>query len=154
MDNDTLLKWLNWFYTLEIGQVDLYLNQAKETKDEYIAHVLLKVAEIEARHARVFREIIYKLGRKPLKIDALLSYITGFIPGKITPLFGTVNSFYYNYILETIAMADYKLLIKRVEPVSPLRRDLLEILMNNLVEEDLHRVWFKDRRESLKRMEE
>lgn len=152
LNDKVLLRWLNWFYTLEMGQIDLYVNQAKQSNDDYIKHVLLKIAEIELNHARMFKDIIIRLGSKPLKIDSLLSYITGLLPGKLTPLFGTVNFFYYNYVIETMAIYDYKKLIKKIEPDSVLHCDLLDILTNNLVEEDIHRSWFKDRRESLQRI--
>jgi len=152
MEDSTLIKWLNWFYTLETGQVDLYLSQAKKSKDDYIAHVLLKVAETEANHAEMFNDIIIRMGAKPYKIDSLISYITGHIPGIITPLTGTVNLFLYNYTLETIAIADYKSLLKKINPRTDLHQDLIKILMNNLIEEDFHRIWFKNRRESLKKM--
>ncbi len=149
MNKNTLIKWLNWFYTLEVSQVDLYLTQAKNTEDDYIAHVLLKVAESEAKHAELFSDILNRLGSKPYKIDSLISYIAGHIPGQITPLTGTVNLFLYNYTLETIAIADYKKLLKMIEPKTDLDQDLITILMSNLIDEDFHRIWFKDRRESL-----
>ncbi|MEJ6950356.1 demethoxyubiquinone hydroxylase family protein [Natronospora cellulosivora (SeqCode)] len=152
MNENTLIKWLNWFYSLEVGQVDLYLSQAKKSEDEYISRVLLKTAETEVKHAELFSDIINRMGYKPYKIDILISYITGHIPGLITPLVGTVNFFYYNYMIETLAMADYKKLLKMIEPKSDLYQDLINMLMNNLIEEDYHRVWFKDRRESLIRL--
>ncbi len=152
MNKNTLIKWLNWFYTLEVSQVDLYLSQAKNTEDDYIAHVLLKVAESEAKHAESFSNILNKLGSKPYKIDSLLSYIAGHVPGQITPLTGTVNLFLYNYTLESIAIADYKNLLKKIKPKTELDQDLINILMSNLIDEDFHRNWFKDRRESLIRM--
>ncbi|MFW6035840.1 MAG: demethoxyubiquinone hydroxylase family protein [Halothermotrichaceae bacterium] len=150
MKDSTLIKWLNWFYTLEMGQVDLYLSQAKKSEDPYIAHVLLKVAEVEASHAELFSDILKRMGSRPYMIDSLLSYITGHIPGLITPITGTTNLFLYNYTLETIAIADYKMLLKKIEPVTDLHQDLINILMSNLIEEDFHRIWFKDRRESMK----
>lgn len=152
MDDNILLKWLNWFYSLEIGQVDLYINQAKKCKDMYIAHALLNVAEIECKHAEMFNDIIVRLGSKPYKIDSLISYITGYLPGQLTPLTGTVNQFFYNYTIETIAIEDYKKLIKKVEPRSEVHQYLLNILMSNMIDEDFHRIWFKDRRESLKKL--
>ncbi|MFW6287587.1 MAG: demethoxyubiquinone hydroxylase family protein [bacterium] len=152
MKDNTLIKWLNWFYTLEIGQVDLYLTQAKKSEDDYIAHVLLKVAETEARHAELFSDILNRMGTKPYKIDSLISYITGHIPGLITPLTGTANLFLYNYTLETIAIREYKNLIRSIDVKSDLHQDLVNILMSNLIEEDFHRIWFKDRRESMKRL--
>lgn len=152
MNDSKLILWLNWFYTLEVGQVDLYLSQAKKSEDPYIANVLLKVAETEARHAELFSDILRRMGTKPNKVDALLSYIAGHIPGMVTPLTGTVNLFLYNYTLETIAMKDYKMLLKKVKPETDLHQDLINILISNLIEEDFHRIWFKDRRKSLQEL--
>lgn len=152
MNDATLLKWLNWFYTLETSQVDLYLSQAKKNEDDYITLVLLKIAETESKHAEMFNDIIVRMGARPYKIDAFISYITGHIPGMITPLTGTVNSFLYNYTLETIAIGDYKSLLKKIKPRTDIHQDLINILISNLIEEDFHRIWFKDRRKSLKEM--
>jgi len=149
MDNKTLIKWLNWFYTLEMSQVDLYLNQAKKSSDYYIGNVLLRIAEIEAGHAKIFNNFLVKLGSKPAKIDSLISRITGNIPGHITPLFGTVNFFLYNYMLETIAIKDYKLLLRSLDKKTELQHELANILVDNLIDEDLHRLWFKEQRDSL-----
>lgn len=149
MNKDKLLKWLNWFYTLEMSQVELYLNQAKKSNDGYIANALLKVAESEAKHAEQFKDIIEKMGSKPLLIGKLASRIIGYIPGQITPLVGTVNLFLYNYTLETIAINDYKLLLNSLDMNSKLEYELATVLFKNMIEEDFHRVWFT---ESLKRL--
>ncbi|WP_041605679.1 demethoxyubiquinone hydroxylase family protein [Halothermothrix orenii] len=149
MEDSKLLKWLNWFYTLELAQTDLYLNQAKGSKDRYMARVLIKLGEIEKTHALRFSDIIVKLGGKPTRIGALFSYLSGYIPGRLTPYIGTVNLFYVNYMMETIAIRDYKGLIKKINPKRKYRKELLDILVENLIDEDLHRSWFKDRRESL-----
>ncbi len=150
MDNVSLLAWLNWFYTLEVSQVHLYLNQAKSSKNnnnDYIAHVLLKVAEIEAEHAVNFEKIFKKLDTEPASINSLFSYLTGSIPGKLTSGLETANFFYYNYLLETIAMDHYQKFINKIEPDSEFNSDLLELLLNNLIEEDLHRLWFQGMRD-------
>lgn len=153
MKKNSLLNWLNWFYTLEVSQVHLYLNQARSSKNNsknYIARVLLKTAEIEAEHAINFDKIFKKLNTKPARINSLFSYLTGFIPGKFTPGLGTENFFYYNYTLETIAMDHYQKFINKLEPDNQLHSELLELLVNNLIEEDLHRLWFKGMRQKLK----
>lgn len=135
-----------------MSQVDLYLNQAKKSNDNYIANVLLRVAEIEAEHAKTFKKFIIKLDSKPAKIDSLISRVTGYIPGQITPLFSTANLFLFNYTLETIAINDYKLFLKFLNTKIKLQRELASLLLKNLIDEDLHRLWFKEQMESLKRI--
>lgn len=125
MDNKTLIRWLNWFYALEMSQVDLYLNQARNSSDYYIANALLRIAEIEAGHAEILNKFLLKLGTKPAKIDSLISRITGNIPGQITPYLGTVNFFLYNYTLETIAIRDYKYLLRSLDQKKNCRPNLL-----------------------------
>ncbi len=150
---DLLLKLaLNWFYTLELSQVDLYLNQAKRSKDEYIARILVAVAEIELNHAQGFEKFILELGGHPVRLGEIFSYLSGYIPGRLTNYFGTVNLFTYNYTLETIAIRDYRSLISRLDPVNDTQKRLLEFLINNLVEEDFHRSWFLSEKEKLKKI--
>ncbi len=150
--NDTILKLaLNWFYTLELAQVDLYLNQAKRCKDDYIARILTKAAEVELKHARGFEKFILDLQGHPTRIGELFSFISGFVPGTITPYLGKIAQFTYNYTLETIAIRDYKTLISHLEPENETRKMLLNFLVDNLIEEEFHRSWFIDEREKMKK---
>ena len=73
MQRDILIKWLNWFYTLEMSQVELYLTQARHSNDDYLANVLLTLAATEIRHAESIKEIIIKLDSQVMLIDKLLS---------------------------------------------------------------------------------
>jgi len=146
--NDALLKLaLNWFYTMELTQLDLYLNQAKRSKDDYIARVLVKTAEIELKHALGFKKFILKLGGEPTRLGELFSFLSGYIPGRLTNYFGTVNLFTYNYTLESIAIRDYRHLISKLKPVNETRKRLLDFLVDNLIEEDFHRSWFLSKKE-------
>lgn len=149
MQRDILIKWLNWFYTLEMSQVELYLTQARHSNDDYLANVLLTLAATEIRHAESIKEIIIKLDSQVMLIDKLLSQIIGYIPGQVSPFIGKSNLYYYNYSLESIAVHDYKLFLKSLDFNSKIERDLAPLLLNNMIDEDLHRLWFKGQRKSL-----
>lgn len=150
MNKNILLKWLNWFYTLEMSQVELYLNQARYSNDAYLASVLLSMAETETGHAKSIKEIIFKLDSRPMLIDKLLSQIIGFIPGRLSSFIGNYNLLWYNYILESVAVNDYRFFLNSLDLNSKIDRELAGILLNNMIEEDLHRLWFKGQRDSLK----
>ena len=50
MDKETLISKLNWFYSLEINQVDLYMAQSKTFKGSYESVVFERTAYIEQQH--------------------------------------------------------------------------------------------------------
>ena len=62
MERKSVLRWLNWFYSLEIQQYELYENQFRRSKDEYIAKVLNHVSEVEHGHAHKLANQIKYLG--------------------------------------------------------------------------------------------
>lgn len=133
-----MIQKLNYFYTLELNQVELYTAQSKKVDDQYISKVLEKSAEIEEGHVYNIVEQIRELGAKPTTLGDILGPITGKISGSIMPLTGLINMLKANVILERKAMADYKGLI------SKLGNDqvLVDLLWSHLIDEDLHASWF------------
>ncbi|MFW6270285.1 MAG: hypothetical protein ACOC4G_09415 [Bacillota bacterium] len=67
MTDRKLLLYLNWFYTLELSQVNFYLSQAEKSEDEYISHFLLHLVEIEINHARKIKSFIDLFGEIPVR---------------------------------------------------------------------------------------
>ncbi len=151
MNRNILLKWLNWFYTLEMSQVELYLNQAKQSNDTYLTGVLLNMAETETKHAKSIKEIIIKLDSQPMLVDKLLSQIIGLLPAQLFSIIGEYNLLWYNFTLESIAIHDYRFFLSFLDINSKIERELAVVLLNNMIEEDLHRHWFKGQWDSFKR---
>ncbi|MBS4030590.1 MAG: ferritin-like domain-containing protein [Clostridiales bacterium] len=141
MNNQQLIKKLNWFYSLEVNQVDLYTIQSKHTSDIYIKQVLRRVAEIEADHVKNISDKIRELGGKPTIIGENLATLTGKVAGFATGVAGTIALLKADIDLEEKAMKDYKDFILEAGP----DEHLFELLWSNLIDEDLHTAWFTNK---------
>lgn len=150
MKDDLLLLALNWFYLLELTQVDFYLTQAKYSEDKYNTLVLLEMADSETVHANKVKGYIEHMGGFPTKIGKFLSHASKYI-AKLTKYTTTANFFYVNYILESIAFSDYKKIIKAIEPENTFKKEMLNGLIKNLIDEDEHRNWFLGTRRLLQK---
>ncbi len=139
MDAGQLIHRLNWFYSLELSQVDLYSAQSKQADGVYIPQVLERVAAIEQQHVDNIAAKIEELGGKPTVLGDVLAPITGKIAGTVTGSLGTIALLKTDIFLENEAMREYRDLILKVgDP------DLLHLLRSNLIDEDLHTAWFAD----------
>lgn len=138
LNRQQLIDKLNWFYSLELSQVDLYTAQSRKTEDNYISKVLERVAVIEQQHVDNIADKIKELGGKPTFLGELLAPVTGKILGKAVSLAGTVAALKADIALEERAMRDYKEFILQAGGDA----DLLNLLWANLVDEDLHTAWF------------
>ena len=82
-----LISKLNWFYSLEVTQVDNYMTQSKAIEHPYISLALARFAAIEQEHVENIAAYIKNMGEEPTASgDAVSSYL-GRIIGKITPLY-------------------------------------------------------------------
>lgn len=143
MEKEELIKSLNWFYSLELNQVDLYLAQNKKFKDQYGGMVFERVAEIEQGHADLVSSKIQELGGTPTSLGEVISPIIGTSLGTILSMKGLDMALRINIKLEEKAKSDYSQLIARVEKdgESP-ESDLCKLLKYNYVDEDLHAALF------------
>jgi len=143
MTKEQLLAKLNWFYTLEINQVDSYLAQSKAFKNDYMSLVLERIAYIEQQHVENIAAKIRELGGTPSKLGDILATLAGNISGSIFALSGPKNILKINIFIEKKAMEDYTNLIKLVMEHQR-DKELIKILQHNLVDEDLHTAWFSN----------
>ena len=150
MDKDTLLARLNWFYSLELNQVDLYMAQSKKVEDTYTSVTFERVAFIEQQHADNIAETIKEFGGKPTSLGDVIAPIIGSFVGTLLPLVGLGNSLKVNILLEERAMQDYQNLINAIQDDQGLK-ELLKILQFNQIDEDFHTAWFS---EKLKKLQE
>lgn len=132
-----IIRTLNWFYSLELNQVDLYTAQSKHFEDQYIARTLARVAVIEQQHVDNIADLIKNFGKTPTRIGDTIAPITGKVAGKAVSAAGLAATLRINIKLEQKAMEDYANFISRVND-----QDLIDLLWSNYIDEDLHTSWF------------
>jgi len=147
LNTQQLIRKLNWFYSLELNQVELYQVQGKAVDDIYLKKLLERVAKIEQGHVDNISDYIYKLGGKPTVLGEAVAPVTGMIAGKVSSWAGVINMLKSDILLEQKAITDYQDLVLKVSD-----KDLFELLWSNLIDEDLHTAWFARRVEELAAM--
>lgn len=141
MNHSQLLAKLNWFYNLELNQVELYTSLSKTFKDNYTSLVFQRLSYIEQQHVDNIAVKIKEMGGAPSTLGDILSPIIGSIAGKVLSLAGTENILKAAIKLEQKAIEDYRNLIQIVNK-NGYDQELLKILEHNLIDEDLHTAWF------------
>lgn len=139
MKDSQLINKLNWFYSLEVTQVDNYIAQSKTISNPYISLALARFACIEQEHVDNLAAYIKDLGEEPTASrDAVSSYL-GKLVGHLTPSTGLINMLRINVAVEQKAKTDYRKLINEVKEPK-----LLSLLWSNFVDEDLHTSWMEE----------
>lgn len=144
MDKEELLSKLNWFFSLELNQVDQYNSQSHAFRKDYSGLVFKRISYIEQQHVDNIAEKIKELGGSPSKLGDVLSPIIGSLAGKIFSFTGLEETLKINIMIEQKAMKDYKQLIQAVRRTEQQDSELIKILEYNLIDEGLHTAWFKD----------
>ena len=153
MDKDTLISKLNWFYTLELNQVDLYKAQSKAFKGSYSGLVFERCSGIEQNHADKLREKIVALGGKPTALGDVISPIVGKVVGELIAMTGLEDTLAINIMLEQKAMTDYNDLMEKLQQDQFGDIMLTTILQHNFVDENLHTEWFRTQIIAMKHQE-
>ena len=153
MDKDKLISRLNWFYSLELNQVDLYNGQSKSFSDEYAGLVFEKLAEIEQTHVDNISAKIKELGASPTKIGDVISPIIGNIAGRLMGMTELDAVLKINILIEQKAMRDYKELINTLKSSLYGSDDLVKLLTQNFIDENLHTEWFKTKLSEIQTLE-
>lgn len=143
MNKIDLLARLDWFYSLELNQVDLYMAQSGTFPGSYESIVFERTAYIEQQHVDNIAAKIKELGGTPTFLGDVISPILGSIAGKLIAFAGVENTLKANILIEQKAMKDYTQLINAVGDEYGL--ELKKILQHNLVDEDVHTAWFTER---------
>jgi len=148
MTNDELVSKLNWFYSLELSQADLYMAQSKQIKnmDYYISKVLERASYIEQQHVDNIADKIKSLGKTPTSLGDVIAPILGKMSGNLVARTGLITMLKVNIMLEKKAMDDYKNLIMKIK-----EDDLFTLLWSNLIDEDLHTSWFSSKVQELEK---
>lgn len=153
MDKKQLIKHLNWFYSLELNQVDLYVSQSKAFAGQYSEIVFGRLSSIEQGHVENIGAKIKELGETPTFLGDVIAPLIGNLAGK---LIGTTNLeevLKINIMIEQKAMKDYKDLIHTLRDSYYGSKDLITLLQNNFIDENLHTEWFKTKLSELQTLE-
>ena len=147
MNREQIIKKLNWFYSLELNQVDLYMAQSKGVDDVYLSKVFERASYVEQQHVDNIAEKIKEMGSKPTYLGDVIAPILGKIEGKVTSFMGVIPTLKTNILLEKKAMTDYKdfLLKAGKDP------ELFKLLWANLIDEDFHTSWFTSKLQELEK---
>lgn len=143
MQREDLLAKLNWFFSLELNQVDLYMAQSRMFAGSYDSLVFERTSYIEQQHVDNIAEKIKEMGGTPTKLGDIISPILGSFAGELISLTGLENTLQTNILIEKKAMKDYTDLINSVG--DEYGEELKKILQYNLVDEDVHTAWFRER---------
>lgn len=143
MDKEHLLEKLNWFYSLELNQVDLYKSQSKAFLDDYTGRVFQRLAIIEQGHVDNIGAKIRELGAEPTRLGDVLAPMLGHLAGKIIAATKLEEVLKINTMIEFKAMKDYRDLIKNLKTSNYGSKDLIRLLQDNYIDENLHTEWFK-----------
>ncbi len=153
MDKETLISKLNWFYSLELNQVDLYNAQSKAFKGRYSGLVFERSAYIEQNHVDNIGDKIKELGGKPSVLGDMISPIIGKIAGGVISSMGLEDTLAINILIEQKAMKDYNDLIEKLHQDQYGDEELIKILQHNFVDEHLHTEWFRTKIIAMKQYE-
>jgi bacterioferritin len=134
---------LNWVYTLELNQVDLYKSQSQAFCDEYAGLVFDRISWMEQGHVENIGLKIKELGAKPTTIGDVISPLVGHIAGKILGSRDLEEVLKVNTLIEQKAMKDYRDLIESLKKSYYGSTDLIQLLQHNFIDENLHTEWFK-----------
>lgn len=148
MNERELIAKLNWFYSLELSQVDLYTAQACAMEDIYLAKTFARIAAIEQQHVDNMAAEIKKRGFEPTALGDVISPLLGKSAGFLSGIMGPKMVLKINITLEEKAMRDYKDLLLRVGG----DQKLFDLLWDNLIDEDLHTAWFASKLKELERV--
>ena len=142
LDKERLLERLNWFYSLELNQVDLYKAQSKAFQKDYTGRVFERLAVIEQGHVDNIGVKIRELGAEPTRLGDVLAPLLGQLAGKVIGATKLEEVLKINTMIEFKAMKDYRKLIEDLKTGSYGSKDLIRLLQDNYIDENLHTEWF------------
>jgi len=145
MNKEQLINRLDWFYSLELNQVDLYTSQSLSFNQQYTGLVFERIAYIEQQHVDDLAHTIKELGASPSLLGDVLSPIIGSLAGKLISLTGLEEVLKINILIEQKAMKDYKELINTLKQREHAGSELIKLLEYNFIDENLHTEWFKSK---------
>lgn len=147
LDEKQVVQTLSWFYSLELGQVDLYNAQSHQVEDIYLKKALQRIAVIEQQHVDNMAAEIKKRGYNPSPVGDILGPFIARITGSVVGYAGPIAILRTDIAVEEKAMRDYKDFILK----SGHDEHLFDLLWSNLLDEDFHTAWFANKLRELEK---
>ena len=149
LNMEQMAKTLNWFYGLELEQVDLYTAQSHQVDDIYLKKALQRIAVVEQQHVDNMAAELKKIRVNPSPAGDILAPIIGKIMGSVVGYAGPIAILKVDIAVEEKAMKDYKdFIIKAGHD-----EHLFDLLWSNLLDEDFHTAWFVNKLREYERLE-
>ncbi len=138
MQQQEIVAQLQYFYSLERQQADMYTSQGRQQADRYLAEVFRAFADVEQLHAERVATLLRQISGSATVVGGTLGQLTGRATGWTSAMTGLANLLRLDIALERKAMSDYQhFLLRAGDPPH------LAVLWTNLVEEDLHAAWME-----------
>lgn len=133
---------LKEFYVLEVFQLTLYKSQMDAIENEYVKHVYERIIELERHHIDFYKETLHQYGENTPVVPGNLTALAGnILGGVILDLTTAENRYKLGIAVENKAIEMYRDFIIMVSKEDP---DLCKRLWHNMIDEELHLLWFKD----------
>ena len=138
---DFILR-LKEFYILELLQLKLYQKQVDSLEDSSIRHAYDRMVELEQNHVEYYKNQLNKNGEKPPIISGGLTELAGLAGADGLNLIDSSQSRYLvGMKVEQKAMEMYKAFILETWD----NPEICKKLWSNMVDEEFHMLWFKER---------
>ncbi|HHW02285.1 MAG TPA: ferritin-like domain-containing protein [Thermoanaerobacterales bacterium] len=149
LEEKKLVQILNWFYGLELEQVDLYTAQSNQVEDIYLKKALRRIAVIEQQHADNMGAELKRLGHNPSVVGDIFGPVIGRVMGSVVGYAGPIAILRTDIAVEEKAMRDYKDFILK----AGCDERLFDLLWSNLLDEDFHTAWFANKLREYEKLE-
>lgn len=129
------------FYLLETFQLALYSSQIASLENEYIEKAYERILELERHHVDFYKNLLHDLGEDVPKTAGTLTSMAGHFVGGTTLDFTTAeNRYKLGMAVENKAIEMYRVFIMESWAYPDIRKKAF----HNMVDEELHLLWFKD----------
>ncbi|MBI2874307.1 MAG: ferritin-like domain-containing protein [Firmicutes bacterium] len=144
-----LVTALRFFMSLEQSQVKFYERQRQNITDPHLSLALQKFSDVEQQHAHRVEQQLHRLGAEGLKVHRGAGEAWGVISGLVTRLLGEKAMLNAGHRLEQKAIDHYLRLYRQCgDP------ELKKMLMDNLIDEETHSAWFREKLAQVQEREE
>ncbi|MHB1419103.1 MAG: demethoxyubiquinone hydroxylase family protein [Bacillota bacterium] len=143
MEKDKLHFKLKEFHSLEVYQVDMFNNQIDSIEDPHAKSVYERFVVREQEHVEFYQRILAEI-KEPLPqlINSAFA-AAGFVTGKALGLLSIKEKYKMGLAVEKMAVEMYHGFILDASE-DPRLAELVKNLQYYMVDEELHRLWFKE----------
>ncbi|KJS87676.1 MAG: hypothetical protein JM58_03110 [Peptococcaceae bacterium BICA1-8] len=132
------------FYLLELLQLKMYESQLDSLENDYIRHAYERMVELEQGHVDFYKNYLIENNIDIPTIPGGLMALAGKFLGKSLDLTSADNRYKLGAAVETKAIEMYHAFILETWDDPNFNRRL----WHNMIDEELHLLWFKDNQKS------